>query len=63
MSGDERRTALIVGASRAIGLALAAEFLKRGWDVIATVRGTQRTPLRAISPTRQGIDSRSKPST
>lgn len=51
MSGDERRTALIVGASRAIGLAMAAEFLKRGWDVIATVRGTQRTPLHDLTDT------------
>jgi NAD(P)-dependent dehydrogenase (short-subunit alcohol dehydrogenase family) len=31
-------TALIIGASRGLGLALAAEYRKRGWDVIATVR-------------------------
>jgi NAD(P)-dependent dehydrogenase (short-subunit alcohol dehydrogenase family) len=34
-----KRTALIVGASRGLGLALAKEYLKRGWQVIATVRG------------------------
>ena len=32
-------TALIVGASRGLGLALAAEYLARGWTVIGTVRG------------------------
>jgi NAD(P)-dependent dehydrogenase (short-subunit alcohol dehydrogenase family) len=31
-------TALIFGASRGLGRALAEEHLKRGWDVIATVR-------------------------
>ncbi len=51
---DERRTALIVGASRAIGLALADEFLKRGWNVIGTVRGTQRTPLHERVDTAEG---------
>ncbi|MEO8811317.1 MAG: SDR family oxidoreductase [Caulobacteraceae bacterium] len=34
-----RKTALIVGASRGIGLGLAREFADRGWDVTATVRG------------------------
>jgi NAD(P)-dependent dehydrogenase (short-subunit alcohol dehydrogenase family) len=32
-------TALVIGASRGLGLALAEEYLKRGWHVIATVRG------------------------
>jgi len=31
-------TALIVGASRGLGLALAREYLQRGWHVVATVR-------------------------
>ena len=31
--------ALIVGASRGIGLGLVEEFVKRGWDVVGTVRG------------------------
>jgi NAD(P)-dependent dehydrogenase (short-subunit alcohol dehydrogenase family) len=39
------QTAFIVGASRGLGLALAAEYLKRGWQVIATVRGSARTKL------------------
>jgi len=33
------RTALIVGASRGLGLGLVREHLARGWRVIATVRG------------------------
>jgi NAD(P)-dependent dehydrogenase (short-subunit alcohol dehydrogenase family) len=32
-------TALIVGASRGLGLGLAEEYLRRGWEVIATQRG------------------------
>ena len=32
------QTALIVGASRGLGLGLAEEYLRRGWRVIATVR-------------------------
>jgi NAD(P)-dependent dehydrogenase (short-subunit alcohol dehydrogenase family) len=39
VSGNSKpRTALIAGASRGLGLALAQEFLVRGWNVIATVR-------------------------
>ncbi|MFC0435961.1 SDR family NAD(P)-dependent oxidoreductase [Kutzneria buriramensis] len=34
------RHALIVGASRGLGLALTDEFLRRGWHVTATTRGT-----------------------
>ncbi len=36
---SNRKTALIVGASRGLGLGLVDAFLSRGWDVIATVRG------------------------
>ncbi|ROQ64395.1 NAD(P)-dependent dehydrogenase (short-subunit alcohol dehydrogenase family) [Rathayibacter sp. PhB152] len=43
------RTALLVGASRGLGHALAAEFLDRGWDVIGTVRDPgRRTPLHQL---------------
>src|SRR5438034_1442486 len=34
----ENRWALIVGASRGLGLGLAAELQRRGWNVVATVR-------------------------
>jgi NAD(P)-dependent dehydrogenase (short-subunit alcohol dehydrogenase family) len=39
------KTALIVGASRTLGLGLAAEYAHRGWGVIGTVRGDRRTGL------------------
>ncbi|QHC58878.1 SDR family NAD(P)-dependent oxidoreductase [Rathayibacter sp. VKM Ac-2760] len=43
------RTALLVGASRGLGHALAAEFLARGWNVIGTVRDPERrTPLHEL---------------
>ncbi|MCJ2069486.1 SDR family NAD(P)-dependent oxidoreductase [Methylobacterium sp. J-030] len=42
MSG---RRALIVGASRGLGLGLVRRFLERGWDVTATVR----TPSAALT--------------
>jgi len=32
------KTALVIGASRGLGLGLSLEFLKRGWNVTATVR-------------------------
>ena len=35
---------LIIGASRGIGLGLAGEFSKRGWNVTATVRDAGRAP-------------------
>ncbi len=43
------QTILIVGASRGLGLGLVAEHLKRGFDVIATVRKTEDEPaLKAL---------------
>ncbi|MGX1976371.1 SDR family NAD(P)-dependent oxidoreductase [Streptomyces kronopolitis] len=51
---DTRKTALIVGASRTLGLALAAEYLRRGWDVIGTVRGSRRTGLHDLAETSDG---------
>lgn len=47
-------TVLIVGASRGLGLALAAEFLTRGWAVVGTVRGTSRTPLHDLADAHPG---------
>jgi NAD(P)-dependent dehydrogenase (short-subunit alcohol dehydrogenase family) len=38
MTTPGQKTALIIGASKGLGLAMAAEFLRRGWRVIATVR-------------------------
>jgi NAD(P)-dependent dehydrogenase (short-subunit alcohol dehydrogenase family) len=48
------RTALIVGASRTLGLALATEYLRLGWDVIGTVRGDARTELHALADVSDG---------
>jgi NAD(P)-dependent dehydrogenase (short-subunit alcohol dehydrogenase family) len=50
---SENRTALVVGASRGLGLGLAAELQSRGWDVVATVRdeaGERRLQALAAKP-------------
>lgn len=40
---------LLIGASRGLGLAMAAEFLKKGWNVVGTVRGSARTGLHDLA--------------
>ena len=45
MTATTGKSALIIGASRGLGCALAAEYLARGWQVTATVRGSGRTGL------------------
>ena len=54
------RTILIIGASRGLGHAMAAEFLRRGWHVVGTVRGgTTWTLLHDLAdeyPDRVGIE-------
>jgi len=47
------QTILIIGASRGLGLAMAAEFLKKGWNVMGTVRGA-RTPLHELADPHKG---------
>jgi NAD(P)-dependent dehydrogenase (short-subunit alcohol dehydrogenase family) len=48
-------TILIIGASRGLGHALAAEFLKTGWNVTGTVRpGAARTPLHELADDHPG---------
>ncbi len=49
-------TALIIGASRGLGLGLAAEYLKQGYDVIGTVRGAGRTGLHDLAQERLTIE-------
>ncbi|MFG2181655.1 SDR family NAD(P)-dependent oxidoreductase [Streptomyces abikoensis] len=51
---NARRTALVVGASRTLGLGLAAELLRRDWDVIGTVRGSRRTGLHDLAEASGG---------
>ena len=46
-------TLLLIGASRGLGLALAAEYLERGWRVVATVRG-EKTGLHDLAAASQG---------
>src|SRR3954468_2535576 len=56
-TGADRHTptALIVGASRGLGHAMAAELLDRGWSVTGTVRGTTaRTPLHDLADSSGG---------
>lgn len=46
-------TILIVGASRGLGYAMAAEFLKRKWNVVGTVRASEgRTDLHRLAGTQ-----------
>jgi NAD(P)-dependent dehydrogenase (short-subunit alcohol dehydrogenase family) len=37
--GNSSPTLLLIGASRGLGYAMAAEFLKKGWGVVGTIRG------------------------
>ncbi|SOE11899.1 NAD(P)-dependent dehydrogenase, short-chain alcohol dehydrogenase family [Streptomyces sp. 2323.1] len=55
VTGRHTPTALIIGASRGLGHAMAAEFLDRGWRVIGTVRDTAaRTPLHDLADRADG---------
>ena len=48
-------TALIVGASRGLGHAMAAEYLRKGWNVVGTVRGSgTRTALHELADASEG---------
>src|SRR4051812_39912657 len=47
-------TILVAGASRGLGLAIAAEFLTRGWNVIGTVRGASPTGLHDLAEAHEG---------
>jgi NAD(P)-dependent dehydrogenase (short-subunit alcohol dehydrogenase family) len=44
-----RRTILLIGASRGLGHAMAAEFLKKDWNVVGTVRAGKRTLLHDLA--------------
>ena len=47
------KTVLLIGASRGLGYAMAAEYLKRGWNVVGTVRGKARTLLHDLADRSQ----------
>jgi NAD(P)-dependent dehydrogenase (short-subunit alcohol dehydrogenase family) len=53
-SPDTIPTILLVGASRGLGVAMAAEFLKRGWIVVGTVQGDARTLLHDLADEHPG---------
>ncbi len=44
-----RKTAVIVGASRGLGLGLAREYTGRGWRVVATTRGRHDAALDTLA--------------
>ncbi|MDH6573540.1 NAD(P)-dependent dehydrogenase (short-subunit alcohol dehydrogenase family) [Streptomyces sp. SAI-117] len=54
MQESNHKTALVIGASRTLGLALATELARRGWDVIGTVRGDRRTGLHDLVDSSDG---------
>ena len=51
---DSGKSLLLIGASRGLGLALAEEYTKRGWSVVATVRGDARTALHDLAERSRG---------
>ena len=53
-SSDNGRTILLIGASRGLGAAMAAEFLTKGWDVVGTVRENARTELHVLADRHSG---------
>ena len=46
---NSNKSLLLIGASRGLGLALAEEYVKRGWRVVATARGAKRTALHELA--------------
>lgn len=49
-AGQAGPTILLIAASRGLGLAMAEEFLKKGWHVVGTVRGgSTRTKLHDLA--------------
>ncbi|TAM15205.1 MAG: SDR family NAD(P)-dependent oxidoreductase [Rhodanobacter sp.] len=53
-SPTPNKTLLLIGASRGLGLALAQEYLKRGWKVVATERGTGASALHLLAAAHAG---------
>jgi NAD(P)-dependent dehydrogenase (short-subunit alcohol dehydrogenase family) len=48
------KSLLLIGASRGLGYAMAEEYLKLGWNVVATAREKSRSKLDAPAATSQG---------
>jgi len=49
-----QKSLLLIGASRGLGYAMAEEFLKHGWNVVGTVRGSARTRLHDLEQASAG---------
>jgi NAD(P)-dependent dehydrogenase (short-subunit alcohol dehydrogenase family) len=49
-----QKTALLIGASRGLGFAMVAEYLQRGWRVIATGRATSMDNLHRMAAASDG---------
>jgi len=49
-----RGSILLVGASRGLGFAMAAEFVKKGWSVVGTVQESARTELHDLADEHPG---------
>ncbi|WP_371364626.1 hypothetical protein SRRS_52670 [Sporomusa rhizae] len=50
---SKQKSALIIGASRGLGLAIVQELLERGWKVTGTVRDEKRTQVHALAEQHQ----------
>lgn len=48
------KTLLLIGASRGLGFAICAEYLRRGWHVVATERSRTGSQLHDLLRTAQG---------
>src|SRR5271167_3545536 len=48
------KSLLLIGASRGLGFAMAEEYLRRGWRVIATARATSANKLHRLAETSAG---------
>jgi NAD(P)-dependent dehydrogenase (short-subunit alcohol dehydrogenase family) len=51
---SENATVLLIGGSRGLGYAIAAEYIHRGSLVVATVRGSGRTALHELQDSARG---------
>ena len=54
ISDPKSPLALIIGASRGLGHAMAQEYLRRGWRVVGTARQQTGTPLHALAAANKG---------
>lgn len=53
-TANDAGTILLIGASRGLGLAMAGEFVDKGWNVVGTVRGHARTGLHDLADRHEG---------